>query len=78
LIVEVIGIIVLNIVFVASGAAAVYTLGVGVGLGTLFVVGFIRVAFGICMLILSILGIINAVNGNDKPLPVIGSIRVLK
>jgi hypothetical protein len=30
------------------------------------------------MTILAVLGIVNAVNGQDKPLPVIGGIQILK
>jgi uncharacterized membrane protein len=75
-IVETIGIIALGIAAAVSGAAAAYIFGLGMVVAV--VIGIISWVFGMGTLALSIMGILNAVNGNDKPLPVIGGIRVLK
>ncbi|MDR1293187.1 MAG: SHOCT domain-containing protein [Clostridiales Family XIII bacterium] len=75
------GIIVFGVIMAivaASSAAAFYAYGgvnTFVGLGA---VGVIRTIYGLATTVLAILGIINAVQGNEKPLPVIGGIRILK
>ncbi len=48
------------------------------GLGAYFVVSTVLGLVWILFLVLSILGIVNAVKGEIKPLPVIGGIRILK
>ena len=42
------------------------------------VYSLVSVIFGIALIVLLILGIINAVNGRMKPLPVIGNFKIIK
>jgi uncharacterized membrane protein len=75
-IVEIVGSIILQIAFAAAGTWSVITLGGGLGLTIGF--GLLSWAFGILMVILAVLGIVNSVRGDQKPLPVTGGIRILK
>lgn len=52
-------------------------LAIGV-LSNIPVVGFIASLGGIAIFVLSIMGIINAINGEQKELPIIGQYRLLK
>ncbi|MGN0640842.1 MAG: hypothetical protein ACI4JT_07810 [Oscillospiraceae bacterium] len=40
--------------------------------------GIVSGVLGLCILIMAILGIVNAVNGEMKPLPIIGGIKLIK
>ncbi|MDR0519654.1 MAG: SHOCT domain-containing protein [Clostridiales Family XIII bacterium] len=73
---EVAGSIVLAIIGGAAAASGVWTFGVGFGIA--FLVGGIRAIYGILMTVLSIMGIINAAKGEERQLPVIGGIQILK
>jgi hypothetical protein len=73
---ELAGGIVLNIATAASGAAAVYTMGIGVG--AFFGIAIISWVYVIAMIVLTICGLINAAKGDEKPLPIIGGIQILK
>lgn len=74
---EIAGAIILNIATAVAGVEAIYTFGIGFGVAAV-VLGIIRVIYSLAMLALAIIGIINAVQGNQKPLPVIGGIEILK
>jgi uncharacterized membrane protein len=65
-------------VVAASSLASLYAwdgVGAAVGIG---IISIIRIVFGIAMFVLAIIGIVGAAQGNEKPLPVIGGIRILK
>jgi uncharacterized membrane protein len=80
---EIGGIIVFNIVAAIAvgvgglgGAAILYAYS---AMGAAFVIiGILSWIYGIAMFVLAIIGVVNAVRGEDKPLPVIGGIRILK
>jgi uncharacterized membrane protein len=78
---ELAGMIVFGIIttiIAASSMATFYTYG-GVGAFAGFgAVGVIQNIYGIATTVLAIIGIINAAQGNEKPLPIIGGIRILK
>jgi hypothetical protein len=73
---EVAGIIVLSITTAGIGVSAIMTLGATAGVVVLL--SLITWAYRICMIILAIFGIVSAINGTEKPLPVIGGIQVVK
>jgi uncharacterized membrane protein len=70
---EIAGFIILSIAGAMSGLAGFYA-----GFGAAAVISIILVIFDIAMVILAVIGIVNAVQGNEKNLPVIGGIRILK
>ncbi|MBQ7114042.1 MAG: hypothetical protein IJO10_07365 [Clostridia bacterium] len=51
---------------------------VGGIIGEIPVIGFISWIVGIAYLVLTIMGIVNAVKGEMKPLPIIGGIKIIK
>jgi uncharacterized membrane protein len=83
-IVWVVIVIVLNIVsaivtaamFSSSGLGFLY--GYGYGLGGLLIFSIIGGVLGIIFAIIGIIGIVHAVKGERKPLPLIGKINILK
>jgi uncharacterized membrane protein len=71
------------VLLIVDVAVGVVTSVLGVILGFIPVVGalivaLISAALGILLLVLMILGIVNAANGQAKELPLIGSFRLLK
>jgi FtsH-binding integral membrane protein len=78
---EIVGIIVFGIIttiVAASSMATFYAYG-GIGAFAGFgAVGVIQNIYGVATAVLAIIGIINAAQGNEKPLPIIGGIRILK
>ncbi|TXI90491.1 MAG: hypothetical protein E6Q36_01370 [Chryseobacterium sp.] len=64
--------IVLMVLYWVAGFAAVFTGGFGFILFPLL--GLVWLG----LVVLSIIGIINAVNGEEKPLPIIGGIQLMK
>jgi uncharacterized membrane protein len=69
---EIIGSIVFAILGVTSGMFGVFSFGVGFGFA--YVLHFL---YNVAMLVLIIIGIVNAMKGVEKPLPVIGGITIL-
>lgn len=59
---------------------------IGITTGVLSLLGVVGLVLGsivsgvlgLCILIMAILGIVNAVNGEMKPLPIIGGIKLIK
>ena len=64
--------IVLMVLYWVAGLAAVFTGGIG------FLLFPILGLVWLGLVVLSIIGIINAVNGEEKPLPIIGGIQLMK
>jgi uncharacterized membrane protein len=69
--------VILGIVSAVVGVTAVTSLGYFLGGGWVAVL-IIRWVLNIAILILAILGIVNAYGGKQQPLPVIGKFEVLK
>ena len=71
------------VLFILEVLFAVITTVLGFAIGWIPVVGGIvcwavGVVFGVCILAMIILGIVNAVTGKAKELPIIGRIKILK
>ena len=64
---------IISAILMAVGSGSLTMLGV-FGL----IVGLLWFAFGVCTLILAIMGIVRAAKGETKPLPIIGGITILK
>ncbi|MDR1815295.1 MAG: hypothetical protein LBR00_01240 [Clostridiales Family XIII bacterium] len=80
---EIGGIIVFNIVAAIAvgvgglGGAAILYVYSAMG-AAVVIIGILSWIYGIAMFVLAIIGVVNALRGEDKPLPVIGGIRILK
>jgi uncharacterized membrane protein len=75
---EVAGGIILNIIFAVSSMTSFYSFGAAGAVIGLGFIGLIRGGYIIAMIVLAVIGIVNAVHDNMKPLPVIGGINILK
>ena len=67
---------ILSSIITAILTASIATWGAALTIASIF--GFIWLALGIVVTIFAVVGIINAVNGRMKPLPVIGKIKIIK
>ena len=59
-----------NVIGVMIAAFDIYVIG--------FVLGLVAWAINICLVVFAIMGIINAANGEEKELPIIGQYKLLK
>jgi uncharacterized membrane protein len=78
-----VGVILVNLILgiaatVISAVMVTSLSGVSAGLGVLGVLGIVQLVLNLGFLVLAVLGIVNAAQGNLKALPVIGAITIVK